>query len=95
MPTWEEAESFRRDFDALTSEQKADFRRAVKKFIVDLRRDGNFRPGLRVKAVQALPGCYELTWPGDGRAIWAYGPEVRPGERHIRWIAVGTHAILP
>ena len=95
MPTHEEADRFRRDFESLSREQKAAFRRAVGKFIEDLRRDGNFRSGLRVKAIQALPGCYELTRAGDGRAIWSYGPEVRPGERHVIWIAVGTHAILP
>jgi hypothetical protein len=95
VPTHEEAEAFRRQFDALSPEQKAAFRRAIGKFVEDLRRDGDFRPGLRVRAVQALPGCFELTWAGDGRAIWAYGPEVRDGERHVRWIAVGTHTILP
>jgi hypothetical protein len=36
-----------------------------------------------------------MTWAGDGRAIFTYGAEVRPGERHIIWLAVGTHAILP
>ena len=95
MPTHEEAEAFRRQYEALSPEQRAAFRRAVRKFIEDLRRDGTFRPSLRVQAAQALPGCYEMTWADDGRAIWAYGPEVRAGEQHVRWIAVGTHSILP
>jgi len=42
-----------------------------------------------------MPGCFEMTWEDDGRAIFTYGPEVRPGEAHIIWLAIGTHAILP
>jgi hypothetical protein len=42
-----------------------------------------------------MPGCFKMTWAGDGRAIFTYGPEVRPGERHVIWLAVGTHSILP
>ncbi|HCP62471.1 MAG TPA: hypothetical protein DIU14_08395 [Actinobacteria bacterium] len=56
---------------------------------------GKFRPGLRVKGIQGMPGCFEMTWEDDGRAIFTYGPEVRPGEAHIIWLAIGTHAILP
>jgi hypothetical protein len=42
-----------------------------------------------------MPGCFEITWAADGRAIFTYGAEVRSGERHIIWLAIGTHSILP
>jgi hypothetical protein len=94
MPTYTVTESFLRDYRALTGAQKDAFRRAVRRLVQDLER-GNFRPGLRVKGIRGMPGCFEMTWASDGRAIFTYGPEVRPGEPHVVWLAVGTHAILP
>jgi hypothetical protein len=37
-----------------------------------------------------MPGCYEMTWAKDDRGIFAYGPEVRPGQPHVIWLAIGT-----
>lgn len=42
-----------------------------------------------------MPGCFEMTWARDGRAIFAYGAAVQAGTPHIIWLAVGTHGILP
>lgn len=42
-----------------------------------------------------MPGCFELTWAADGRAIFTYGAEIRAGEAHIVWLAIGSHSILP
>ena len=42
-----------------------------------------------------MPGCFEMTWEANGRAIFTYGAEVRAGEPHVIWLAVGTHAVLP
>ncbi len=84
MPTFELSAEFRRDFEKLTEQQKKNFRRAVKKFVIDLKRDGQFRGSLRVKPMVANPGIFELTWEGeDGRATFAYGPEERQGEKHV------------
>jgi len=94
MPTYTTTESFWRDLRGLTVAQRVAFRRAVEQFVDDLRA-GQFRAGLRVKGIQGMPGCFEMTWAGDGRAIFTYGAEVRPGERHIIWLAVGTHSNLP
>ncbi|MBV8528056.1 MAG: hypothetical protein JOZ75_07055 [Candidatus Dormibacteraeota bacterium] len=66
----------------------------MRQFIDDTS-SGRFRSSLRVKGIQGMPGCFEMTWAGDGRAIFTYGPEVRAGERHVVWLAVGSHAILP
>jgi hypothetical protein len=94
LPTYEITERFRREYERLSSEQRAAFKRAVERFIADLSK-GRFRAGLRVKAVAGLPGCFEVTWAPDGRAIFTYGAEVTPGAPHVIWLAVGTHAILP
>ena len=54
-----------------------------------------FRPGLRVKKIQGEEGLWEMTWAPDGRALFAFGPQQQPGKRHVRWVDIGTHAILP
>lgn len=94
MPTYETTERFRREHQRLTEKQRAAFKRAVERFIDDLP-GAKLRPGLRVKGIAGMPGCFEMTWEADGRAIFASGAEVRPGEPHVIWLAVGTHAILP
>jgi hypothetical protein len=94
VPTYEATELFWREYRRLNAEQRAAFKRAVEHFVADLE-EGQFRAGLRVKGIVGMPGCFEMTWAGDGRAIFAYGKEVRPGEKHVIWLAVGTHSILP
>jgi hypothetical protein len=93
VPTYEETEQFWRDYERLSPAQRAAFRRAVRRFVEDLKR-GPFRKGLRVKAYQHVPGLWEMTWAPDGRALFEYGPEKRPGEKHVIWRRIGTHAIL-
>ncbi|MEV6549282.1 hypothetical protein AB0M57_11275 [Streptomyces sp. NPDC051597] len=93
MPTYEALPRFTTDLDRLTPEQRRRFRQTVTAFVEDLR-TGRFRAGLRVKRVQRAPGVFELTWDGNGRATWSYGPEIDPGERHIIWRRIGTHRIL-
>jgi hypothetical protein len=95
MPTFETLPRFTRDYAKLTPEQRTRFRKVLtESFIPDLAGDGSFRPGLRVKGVQAAPGVFEMTWAPDGRATFQYGHEVRPGETHIVWRRVGTHDIF-
>ena len=92
MPTFSQADRFRRDFARLTAEQKAVFRAAATKFVADLP-SGGFRPGFRVKGVQRAVGVFEMTWADDGRATFDYGPAVHQGETHVAWRRVGTHDI--
>jgi hypothetical protein len=45
--------------------------------------------------MQDNPNVFEMTWEGqDGRATFDYGPEQRPGEKHIRWRRIGGHEIF-
>lgn len=94
MPTYEWTARFRDDLHKLTSDQHARFRAAVAAFVADLRAQGAFRPGLRVKGVRGASGVYEMTWAPDGRATFSYGDERRPGEAHIIWRRVGGHDIF-
>ena len=50
---------------------------------------------MRIKGIVGMPGCFEMTWEADGRAIFTYGKQARPGEKHVIWLAIGTHGILP
>ncbi|MFH8558889.1 hypothetical protein ACH4FE_35605 [Streptomyces celluloflavus] len=92
MPTYEATPRFTADLDRLTPKQRRRFHQAVTAFVNDLR-TGTFRAGLRVKGVRCAPGVFELTWDGDGRATWQYGPEIRDAQ-HIVWRRIGTHSIL-
>ncbi|MGV9884448.1 hypothetical protein [Streptomyces sp. NPDC003006] len=93
MPTYETLPRFAADLNRLTPEQRHRFRKTVAAFVEDLR-TGRFRAGLRVKGVRRVPGVFELTWDGNGRATWSYGKEIVRGERHIIWHRIGGHDIL-
>jgi hypothetical protein len=49
---------------------------------------------LRIKRVQGTTDVWELSYSGDGRATFRYGPERRAGETHVIWLRVGGHDIL-
>lgn len=99
MPTYEAADSFKKELARLTAEQRRQWQIGLKKFIEDLKaieagQQQMFRPGLRVTGVVGLPGAYEMTWADDGRAIWSYGEPKVEGMRHVQWLHVGTHDIF-
>jgi hypothetical protein len=96
MPTFETLPRFERDWKNLTPGQRATFRKVVlEAFVPDLAApDRPFRPGLRVKGVKAHPGVFEMTWDNDGRATFSYGAERVPGQPHVIWRRIGTHAIF-
>jgi len=93
MPTFLTLPGFLRDYEKLTDEQQAAYRRAVVRFVADLRA-GTFRKGLRVKKMDGHDDIWEMTWADDGRATFQYGEPVREGEPHIIWRRIGTHEIF-
>jgi hypothetical protein len=93
VPTYELLETFLRDLDQLTPDQRRALGAAVRRFLQDLP-SRRFRKGLRVKRVRGAGGIFEMTWAPDGRATFRYGPEVIEGQPHVIWRRVGTHAIL-
>lgn len=96
MPTFSVLSLFWNDYAKLSPAEKAAFLKARDEFIEDLQTLGGqrFRPSLRVKGVQRLPGVFEMTWAKNGRATFSCGTSVRSGEPHIIWRRIGTHAIL-
>lgn len=92
MPTYERTDRFHRDYRGLSPVQRARFRRAVGRFLVDLA-GGTFRDGLRVKRVEGTGGIFEITWAPDGRATFQYG-ESRGKGPHVIWRRIGSHDIF-
>lgn len=94
MPTYAWLARFRTDFEALTAAQQAAFLAAVAQFVDDLGAGKRFRKGLRVKGVKGATGIFEMTWAPDGRATFEFGDEQVPGEPHVIWRRIGTHAVF-
>jgi hypothetical protein len=93
MPTYESDERFRREYQRLAPEQRAAFHAAVAKLVADLRR-GAFRKGLRIKRYEGGVDTWEMTWADNGRALFRYGPSIRPGDPHVVWLRIGGHEIF-
>jgi hypothetical protein len=92
VPTWERTARFDRDWDQLSADERARFRRVAHVFVADLR-SGQLRAGLRVKRVEGTEAVFELTWAPDGRATFEYGAGGAAGP-HVIWRRVGRHDIL-
>jgi hypothetical protein len=91
MPTYESLGAFQRQRAKLDAAQRAAFRRAVVAFIADLKAGEGFSPELRVHKLVNTE-IWSLTWAKDGRALFRFGAEIAPGQTHIIWEAIGTHA---
>ena len=94
MPTYEWVARFRRDFEALPSEQQEMFLTAIGHFTEDFKPQREFRKELRVKGIQGATGVFEMTWADNGRATFEYGETRLANEPHISWRRVGTHAVF-
>ncbi len=78
MPTFDALDRFWADYRRLTHAQRERFLRARDLFVEDLQAGAGFRTSLRVKGFRGEPGAFEMTWAGDGRALFRYGePENR------------------
>jgi hypothetical protein len=93
VPTYQPRPRFLRDFKRLTSELEKAWEAALDVFVESLR-IGRFDPALRVKRVRGYSGVWEMSWAADGRATFQYGDAIRPGEPHVIWRRIGTHAIF-
>ncbi|HEY1967574.1 MAG TPA: hypothetical protein VGH89_06480 [Pseudonocardia sp.] len=94
MPTYEAQRRFERDFQKLSPQQRAAFRKVLVEDFIPALNSLPFPPKLRVKRVVAAGKVWEMTWAPDGRATFQYGPERTEGEPHVIWRRVGTHAIF-
>jgi hypothetical protein len=94
-PTYEASARVLRELRKLPLDQRRAFLAARDEFVAALEQSPpRFPPALRIKRVQGTDDVWELTFAPDGRATFRYGPQVRPGEPHIVWLRVGTHAAL-
>jgi hypothetical protein len=94
-PTYEASARVLRELRKLPLDQRRAFLAARDELVVALQQSPpQFPPGLRTKRVQGTDDVWELTFAPDGGATFRYGPQVRPGEPHIIWLRVGTHAVL-
>lgn len=100
MPTYQQTETFIRDFRRLSREEREAFLKALARFVFDIAsmeagEKDTFRPGLRVKGVHGRLNLFEMSWAHDGRATFMWGNPVYEGKRHVIWIRCGDHNILP
>jgi hypothetical protein len=94
-PPYEARPRAQREYLRLAVEHRGAFRAARGRLVAGLRESPpRFDPAPRVKRVQGHERVWELTWAPDGRATFAHGAEVRPGEAHIIWRRIGDHSIL-
>lgn len=94
MPTYQWLPRFRKDLAALSPEQRAAFTDAVEQFVAALRQGrGRFPKALRVHRIDGTDDVWSLSWAGDGRATFAFGESLKPGEAHVIWRRVGSHDI--
>lgn len=94
MPTYQRLPRFDVDWHNLDPDEQQRFRVAVTRFVADLEAGRPFRPGLRVKKVQTTNDIMEMTFSPDGRATWQFGTAVTPGQAHVVWRRIGTHAVF-
>lgn len=93
MPTYDMKPRFLDDLKRLTPEEYRQFKRAVQKFVDDLKAGRPPRKSLGIERFESRKGVYELHWSGDGRALFRFGASPHEGEVHIVWLRVGTHDI--
>jgi hypothetical protein len=95
MPTFETLSRFERDWKNLTWQQQALFRKAVlEAFVPDLMAPIGRSGRACGSKGWPPPGVSEMTWDNDGRATFSYGAERVPGQPHVIWRRIGTHAIF-
>lgn len=81
------------DLERLGPEQRRLFKRAVRKFVDDLKAHRPPHRSLGIKGLHGYEGVFEFRFAGDGRALFMYGASPHSGDVHILWLRVGTHTI--
>lgn len=94
MPTRAFTARFYEQWIRLPRAQRLAYRRARTRFFTHLVERGFHPPfpaGLRVHRLQGTD-AWSLSFSEGYRAVFRVGPEVRPGDIHIVWEFIGTHA---
>jgi hypothetical protein len=93
-------ESFKADYQHLSSAEKRLFKKVLPDFVAACDRyaadsSASWPASLRVKDVEGAPGIWEMTWSfsgPDGRATFEWLQIDR--ERAVRWRRIGGHSIF-
>jgi hypothetical protein len=93
VPTYDKSITFLNSYKKLKVGERANFKTAVAKFVEDLKRDGIVRASLGIRPFKGAEGVLEFHFEGDGRALFEYGDPIRPDEKHVLWLNIGTHAV--
>lgn len=94
MPTFERLPRFKREYKHLNPALQELFKAEVRAWVRDLRQFGIRPSDPRVEGISGASGVFEFRWAPDGRATFQWGQEKIPGEPHVVWRRIGTHAIL-
>lgn len=93
MPTYDVLPGCWLDYRQLDLDARKEFMAKVQLFIHALSEEPVIFPNeLRIHKLKGLE-YWSMTWAPDGRAVFIWGDEVIPGERHVIWIGVGSHKV--
>lgn len=97
MPTLDITERCWQDYKRLWREERRAFLHARDEFyawLVAKKQQPNLAPPahLRLHFIESKD-AWSITFGGDLRALWRYGPEVISGDAHIIWYTIGGHDI--
>jgi hypothetical protein len=93
VPTHEETERFTNEYKRLRADRQALFNRARRDWVAALKAHRPAPARLGIRRFLSIEGMYEFHFAPDGRALFRYGPERKPGEVHIIWERIGGHDI--
>lgn len=97
MPTHDETAAFLRVWGKMDGNARAAFLNAMSLLVEWLRQPDNPPPRtLRLHPVGHHPvygTVWSMTWAPDGRGLFVYGAELRPGDPHVIWTAIGGHNV--
>jgi hypothetical protein len=93
MPTYDALAQFKREYKALTREEKAAFRRSKNRFVAALKMGRPFEAGLGIREMGGHPGVFEFHFSASGRATFNYGSEARGADAYVIWRRIGGHEI--
>ncbi|HEU5370163.1 MAG TPA: hypothetical protein VFU69_16950 [Ktedonobacterales bacterium] len=93
MPTYEETKRFNSEYNRLSADKRALFNQARKEWVIALKAHQPPPARLGIRRFLSIEGMYEFHFAPNGRALFRYGPERKPGEVHVIWERIGGHAI--
>jgi hypothetical protein len=93
VPTYEETKRFNNEYNRLRTDKRALFNQACKEWVTALKTHQPPPARLGIRRFLSIEGMYEFHFAPDGRTLFRYGPEQKPGEVHIIWERIGGHDI--